>query len=530
MKKLTDEQSDIVGTDVATLVVDAFAGSGKTSTLVSYAQARPRKTFTYLAFNRAIKEDAQRRFPSNVRCVTTHGLAYRDFGVPYQHKLGQPRETVIAKALNCNYMTAKAALEIISNFFCSSSKSLDPDIHLPYLCLADENLAFKTAEVIWGRMRDVSDAVIQMPHDGYLKLYQMSDPVIRSDIILVDEAQDSNPAVLDVVSRQSADKVYVGDENQSIYSFRKAVNALAGLEADRRLPLTASFRFGPGVAALASLLLHEWKGETRLIRGLGRQKTRFSLDADMPHAIIGRTNSGLFDAAVGILQAGKPFGYVGGIQGYRLDMIRDAYNMSVRERVSDPFLASFRSFSDMEDYAEAIDDKELKMLVKVVGNYKHDVPVFIDRIRTKAVQVLTGDEIALTTTHKSKGLEFDSVRLLDDFADLKVECRSDGSERGPSDEDINLLYVAATRAERCLQLNDTLETWVKSLGMFDAITSGDVSSFGWAQVKSNEVLGGLSGNGSLASRVNPPQEVRITRRQRVAGEMANPLILDFFAG
>lgn len=473
--KLTEEQAEIVGTDAGTLVVDAFAGSGKTSTLVAYARARPGRTFTYLAFNKAIKEDAQRRFPPNVRCVTTHGLAYRDFGVPYQHKLGQPRETVISREFQCSYRLAKAAMDAVGNFLCSADKEILP-VHATS-GMADPDAAFGVAREIWRRMRDAGDAVVQMPHDGYLKLYQLSDPEIRSDIILVDEAQDSNPAVLDVVARQGAAKIYVGDENQSIYSFRKAVNALAKIDADRRLVLTSSFRFGPGIAALATLLLCDWKGETRMIEGLGRHKTRFEVDEGRPHAVIGRTNSGLFDAAVDVLMAGKPFGYVGGIQGYRMDMIRNAYNLSVGERVSDPFLASFRGFAEMEEYAEAVEDKELKMLVKVIDEYEHDVPVLIDRLKSKAVAELSGEEIALTTAHKSKGLEFESVRLLDDFTDLKVDIGKGGVERAPSIEDINLLYVAATRAERCLAINDATWRWLDGLDMRDAVMGGDVSPF-----------------------------------------------------
>ncbi len=40
------------------------------------------------------------------------------------------------------------------------------------------------------------------------------------DAILVDEAQDMNPATLDAIRRQNAAKIFVGDPNQQIYSFR----------------------------------------------------------------------------------------------------------------------------------------------------------------------------------------------------------------------------------------------------------------------------------------------------------------------
>ena len=58
------------------LKIEACAGSGKTSTLIEIAKSRPEWRFLYLAFNRAIVEEARRRFPPNVRIFTTHSLAY----------------------------------------------------------------------------------------------------------------------------------------------------------------------------------------------------------------------------------------------------------------------------------------------------------------------------------------------------------------------------------------------------------------------------------------------------------------------
>lgn len=472
---LTSEQSAAIGSRAQSLVIEAFAGSGKTSTLVEYAKARPNKKITYLAFNRAIKEEAQKKFPSNVRCVTTHGLAYGQFGVPYQHKIGQAKEAAVSKTLKCTYLDAKAALESVGNFLCSADMSLN-EKHISKQSLNPAN-TLDLAQILWKRMQDQKDAAIQMPHDGYLKLYQLSNPLIRSDIIMVDEFQDTNSVVIDIVTRQSSGKVFVGDSNQAIYSFRGAFNALGRVKADERLSLTTSFRFGSGIAALATLLLRDWKDEKRVIHGMGKHRTSFEVNVAKPHTIIGRTNSGLFDQAVSLADAGLPFGYVGGAQGYRLDMIMSAYNLKNRGHVADPFLASFPSFAEMENYAEVVDDKELKMLIKIVGDYGREIPFYVDKIKKKAVESLTGNEIALTTAHKSKGLEFDSVVLLDDFAELKVDAGSDGIETGPSDEEINLLYVASTRAERCLRPNPSMIEWISDIGMGKSISDGDVSSF-----------------------------------------------------
>ena len=56
------------------------AGTGKTTTLVKYAEQRPHLRFLYVAFNKSVASEAQRRFPSNVACKTVHSLAFNEVG------------------------------------------------------------------------------------------------------------------------------------------------------------------------------------------------------------------------------------------------------------------------------------------------------------------------------------------------------------------------------------------------------------------------------------------------------------------
>lgn len=47
-------------------------------------------------------------------------------------------------------------------------------------------------------------------HDAYLKLYQLSDPQLDYDCILLDEAQDTNPVLGAIVAGQRGQKIFVG--------------------------------------------------------------------------------------------------------------------------------------------------------------------------------------------------------------------------------------------------------------------------------------------------------------------------------
>ena len=55
-------------------------GTGKTTTLVKYAEQRPHIRFLYVAFNKSVACEAERRFPKNVECKTVHSLAFSDVG------------------------------------------------------------------------------------------------------------------------------------------------------------------------------------------------------------------------------------------------------------------------------------------------------------------------------------------------------------------------------------------------------------------------------------------------------------------
>lgn len=74
----TDEQEQCIASFHGSghLKISAFAGAGKTTTLLGIANSAKNKRGLYLAFNREIKDEASRKFPSNIECRTTHSIAY----------------------------------------------------------------------------------------------------------------------------------------------------------------------------------------------------------------------------------------------------------------------------------------------------------------------------------------------------------------------------------------------------------------------------------------------------------------------
>ena len=66
-------------------------------------------------------------------------------------------------------------------------------------------------------------------------------------------------------------------------------------------------------------------------------------------------------------------------------------------------------------------------------------------------------DLTVVTAHRSKGLEWDTVVLNDDFNDINNPLISAEDRR----DELNLLYVAATRARKMLILNEIVRQVVK---------------------------------------------------------------------
>ena len=80
--KPTEEQQAIIDYALTgdNLIVQAYAGTGKSSTLalVGKALQTQNKRGMYFAFNKDIATEAKNKMPSNVECSTVHSLAYRN--------------------------------------------------------------------------------------------------------------------------------------------------------------------------------------------------------------------------------------------------------------------------------------------------------------------------------------------------------------------------------------------------------------------------------------------------------------------
>ncbi|HFW3714258.1 TPA: UvrD-helicase domain-containing protein [Salmonella enterica subsp. enterica serovar 6,7:y:-] len=452
----TPEQAAVIVWKGDRLVVSAFAGTGKTSTLCRYAEENPTERMLYVAYNRAIRDEAEQKFPFNVTCKTSHQLAWPTVGRHYSHRLVNTlRLTDVARALNTrNWMLSRRVLDVLNRFMCGASSQISAE-HVPD---ADDCKELDPAQIllsarkIWDIM-SARQGDFPVTHDTYLKLYQLSKPNLsyRYTTVLFDEAQDANPVTSAIVLNQSCRVVLVGDTHQQIYRFRGADNAMQSpqLETADRLWLTHSFRFGPEVAQVANRLL-ALKGETHQVTGKGGSDRVLQ---NVPrtfghHAVLHRSVCGVIRTALHWSLAGKKVFWVGGMESYKIEDLLDLYWFSIdmAERMQhDRLTREYRDYNEYLQIAEDTGDVEMKQAIFILEQF-FPLPDRLNTLREQRVSVESDADVTVCTAHRSKGLEWDRVSLHDDFADILAPEMPESKRH----DEINLLYVAATRARHTL--------------------------------------------------------------------------------
>jgi superfamily I DNA/RNA helicase len=275
-------------------------------------------------------------------------------------------------------------------------------------------------------------------------LWQLSHPRINADYIMLDEAQDTNPVLLDVFWRQGehAQLVAVGDDCQAIYEWRGAVNALAELSDMGAVTtyLSQSFRFGPAVADVANDLLGRLNAQLRLTGTPTIPSVVGPItDADCH---LTRTNAAAMRIVLEELGAGRRPHLVGG--GAELvSFARAAAELMRGQRTYHPELACFDTWGEVQDYvAHDQQGDELRLMVGLMDEYGPErILEALDRCPREQ-----DADVVVSTAHKSKGREWNRVVLGADFPD--------GELREVSDPELRLLYVAVTRAQRELDVTN----------------------------------------------------------------------------
>ena len=505
--RLTKEQEEIIRAfrEIDRIKINAFAGSGKTTTLVELAKRNPTARILNIVFNRSVSNELKKKMPPNVETYTIHALAWK-FISPALDKpsIITKREIVdeVIKLLDLkleDYGKAKFLVDLWEVFCESPYSQISPQIISKLIFKNTQKLKLKffaifkvspreeqeKFEKILEELADrleylfysVKTKIIPPTHFVYLKLFHQSweqweRKLKKYDAIFVDEGQDLNGVQKDLLEKLPIKKkVIVGDRHQAIYGWRGAINTLAQLRW-KTFYLTQTFRFkSEDIVKPANNFLTLWKKETHTIKPAEKIKPNGI------RAIITRTHAGILSEGLklpyfesrpsleDIFQNLKKAKNTVDYFYKRKESLLRVLPYYLKEVVKE--LAS--SSKTFEDFVSAlIEFGEWEFAIELMFVKKRNIEAEFKVLKRKYRE---NSDIILTTAHSSKGLEFEKVELAGDFPDptsvivaylfehknprkvtredvlnIFSAIEKDLPEVQPILDELNLGYVAITRA------------------------------------------------------------------------------------
>jgi superfamily I DNA/RNA helicase len=174
------------------------------------------------------------------------------------------------------------------------------------------------------------------------------------------------------------------------------------------------------------------------------------------------------------------FKLAGGVKRYNLNLLSEVGIMGQGKEVKDPFLRAFRSFTELVAYSVTAGDQELTSAIGFQDRYRAAASGIAKSIRGNNLETTLRSEnggrmphhskipahVTISSAHRSKGLEADIVVVWDDYKtwskliDGYKDFETDETTRSEFEQEINLVYVAVTRAKNTLFLPSKLSAIV----------------------------------------------------------------------
>jgi DNA helicase-2/ATP-dependent DNA helicase PcrA len=459
------------------LLIKAYAGAGKTTTIVMAVNLIPKdKTTMFLAFNKHIQEELKTKLPDHVRCYTTYGLGYAAIKRKYGDKI-EFDEFKLDKIIKKKTKSWKLDEEFDSvdelNIYlnnikklvnlCKLTLTLKAD-YIPYVAEKYDINISKTKD-IKRVLKILDDSTRDRTSFDYTDMVYL--PAIDNgiwmfpqDYVFVDEVQDLNRCQIRIVEKiLKKDKlsgkitgrlISVGDYFQGIYGFtaadEKSFQWFEKFQNTKTLPLSVSFRCSKNVIKKAQEIVPDIKALDDAPDGSVRDGDVLN-EADSGDFVLCRTTIPLVKLFFEFLAKNKKAIIKGSDIGLQLiDLIGKFDDINELKTFWELELKSFRKDLKKTGILEptehsaysALEDKVNTLLF--LSSYADSVSDLKLKIKTIFTDEIEG--ICLSTVHKIKGLEANRVFIIrPDILPLpNVKSWQYIQEK-------NLEYVAYTRAK-----------------------------------------------------------------------------------
>lgn len=496
------------------LIIEARAGTGKTTTLVEglkilkgqesefkpspqqaiiwdeMAKSHDATSVCFVAFNKSIAEELQRRVPTGYNAMTLHSMGSKSVrGTFGSVQLNQNRTSdIIAEILHQDIWdirryqpeVLKATEKLVS--LCKMNLTLDlledgvwVDEALQELAAHYDVELGDVATRVFNLVPQVIEQCKDVEQDRCINFDDMiwlpvalGLPTTKYDLLLVDEAQDLNRCQQQLAMKAGSRLVLCGDPKQAIYGFAGADSkSMARMEETlsetkqgvKTLPLTVTRRCGKAIVKEAQKIVPDFEAHKTCPKGRvarcpikanGTSQTPYREIVEDGDMIICRVNAPLVSECFKFLRDGRKANIQGRDIGqglistinrleatsidHLLELLGKWLTREKRKenRSKHPSEARLIALQDRYDCLECFcEDQET-----------------VDDVTTKIKNVFTdqanGVGIRLSSVHKAKGLESNRVFLLmPEGAKMPHPmAKSDWA----IDQEMNCLYVALTRA------------------------------------------------------------------------------------
>ena len=451
------------------LVIEANAGTGKTTTIKEAFNHAPERQILYAVFNKKNQREAKEKITDprvDVRTLHSLGFTY----IKRRWKDAKPDDEVeydrIQSIFPANQRDNTEALSsaiklvgFLKNTLINPTKEEAYTIADERDCLTDylpANEMIVRAALESLALAKTQDAQSRISFDDMVWLPVAMDWVYSCyDMVTVDEAQDMNMPQLVMARKATKGRIIVvGDSRQAIYGFRGAVQDAMGMMRitlrAKTLNLTTTYRCPKAVVKIAQEIVPAYQAAASAPDGevLGKAESSILTEAKVGDAILSRLNAPLMPLALSLIRKGIPARIEGrDVAKQLLAMVRTLRAGSVPDflkKVEAWLAKQIARLENTKTPEKKIEQaRDIAETLKALAQDAKGIPDVETRINSmfQDTDATSKPCVILSSVHKAKGLEWNRVWLL-----------TETFRKGKGVEEDNIWYVAVTRAKQSLFL------------------------------------------------------------------------------
>jgi len=465
---------DFVRDGTGNAVVEAVAGSGKTTTLVKALEFTDADSdVAFVAFNRHIAKELAEKAPEHVHVSTLHSLGFGNIRAQNPRiKVENRKLYYIIKDMQDQYSYEDAQALYANNrtiqrlvSLCKATLQEPTAQVLEALCdrygletNGQAKLIFEaTGKVYRESQRQCS---YRIDYDDMIWLCASGQvPCQKFDMLLCDESQDFNAAQIQMVLnsiQENGRVIAVGDRFQSIYGFRGAdtsaiPNLIEALDATT-LPLSITYRCPKSHVELAQSLVPHIEAAEWAIEGSIEHISRYQFREQVKpgDAVLCRCNAPLVRPCFSLIREGTKAVILGRDIGQNLmSLVRKVQKKARVTSLHD-------TLWEMQEYVRVEVDKLLDAdkgtRAQILEDKRDTIEALAEGCQTVAdletrIKTVFSDDkagVVFSTVHKFKGGEAERVYILE--PGLMPHPRA--TKEWELVQESNLTYVAWTRSKR----------------------------------------------------------------------------------